>query len=42
MGEHEPALLVLAGLLGDLQRGQVAACPAGEADRAVPARRIGG
>jgi hypothetical protein len=32
MGEHEPTHLVLAGLLGDLQRGQVAACP--------PAKRI--
>jgi len=27
MGEHGPTHLVLAGLLGDLQRGQVAAWP---------------
>ena len=42
VAEHEPGYPVLSGLLDNLQRGYVPASPAGEPDRAVPARRVGG
>ncbi len=41
MGEHQPGDPVPAGLLGDIQGGHVPAHPASEADRAVPAGRVG-
>jgi hypothetical protein len=41
VGEHKPTDPVLAGLLSNLQRCHVPASPTGEADRPVPASRIG-